>query len=404
MVAEKEYSWECVTTAAAFPGMDGAAALVFKNRMWLLGGWNPHDPVNFPGPPHGPKDVNSRVYSSENGADWVLVNEAAPWEGRHTAGAVVHAGRMWILGGDCIQGHYQPDVWSSADGVTWHCATEHAPWGDRILHITAAFNGSMWVMGGQSSSSFGGIESGGRNEVCHADVWMSVDGAVWHKVADQCPWAPRGMISGSAILNGRMYLMGGGTYETAADPSRYFNNDVWSTSDGVNWTQDAEKTPWDPRQYHDIAAYDSRLWCVQHLVLYLLCIHLANTATVLLVFFVRVLSGCNFGGRTLDEMKYRTIEQLQIERAANPAQSSLKKNPRTGRPDSNRNDVWWSLDGKEWHEVPGTPWLPRHANSVFVFDDSLWMVAGNNGDHTTLEPDSWRLQPWQPQQATRATL
>ena len=62
------------------------------------------------------------------------------------------------------------------------------------------------------------------------------------------------------------------------------------------------------------------------------------------------------------------------------------------------------LHGKEWHEVPGTPWLARHANSVFVFDDSLWMVAGNNGDHTTLEPDSWRLQPWQPQQATRATL
>ena len=34
----RSYEWQCVTEAAAFPGMDGAAALVFDGRMWLLGG------------------------------------------------------------------------------------------------------------------------------------------------------------------------------------------------------------------------------------------------------------------------------------------------------------------------------------------------------------------------------
>ena len=77
----------------------------------------------------------------------------------------------------------------------------------------------------------------------------------------------------------------------------------------------------------------------------------------------------------LRERRYRTIPQLQAERAASPELSTLKANPRTGLPDSNRNDVWWSADGKEWHEVAPTPWLPRHANSVFVFDGSLWMGA-----------------------------
>ena len=120
----------------------------------------------------------------------------------------------------------------------------------------------------------------------------------------------------------------------------------------------------------------------------------------------------------LRERRYRTIPQLQAERAASPELSTLKANPRTGLPDSNRNDVWWSADGKEWHEVAPTPWLPRHANSVFVFDGSLWMgaqtsssaffcllsphsldpsvlgcaVSGNNGDHSTLESDAWRRQ------------
>ena len=46
----------------------------------------------------------------------------APWEGRHTAGYAEFDGRMWIVGGDVQQGHYQSDVWSSADGVDWDCA------------------------------------------------------------------------------------------------------------------------------------------------------------------------------------------------------------------------------------------------------------------------------------------
>ncbi len=52
----------------------------------------------------------------------------------------------------------------------------------------------------------------------------------------------------------------------------------------------------------------------------------------------------------------------------------------------NQNDVWYSADGENWRELPGTPWKPRHAASVFVYDDALWMVAGNN-----MQPDVWKL-------------
>ena len=44
-------------------------------------------------------------------------------------------------------------------------------------------------------------------------------------------------------------------------------------------------------------------------------------------------------------------------------------------------------DGVRWTELKDTPWKPRHAASVFVHDDALWMVAGNN-----MEPDVWKLQ------------
>ena len=42
------YRWKPVTLKAPFAARDGAGALVYKGRMWLLGGWNPGDKVHFP--------------------------------------------------------------------------------------------------------------------------------------------------------------------------------------------------------------------------------------------------------------------------------------------------------------------------------------------------------------------
>ena len=49
-------------------------------------------------------------------------------------------------------------------------------------------------------------------------------------------------------------------------------------------------------------------------------------------------------------------------------------------------DVWHSSDGVHWQELPGALWRPRHAASVFVYDDALWMVAENN-----MQKDVWKL-------------
>ena len=57
------------------------------------------------------------------------------------------------------------------------------------------------------------------------------------------------------------------------------------------------------------------------------------------------------------------------------------------------NDVWWSEDGREWHEVEGTPWPARHAASVWVHQGSLWMAAGSRTDISNgCRSDVWRLR------------
>lgn len=44
----RAYEWIQITPKAAFAPRDGAGALVFDGRMWLLGGWNPSDKSHFP--------------------------------------------------------------------------------------------------------------------------------------------------------------------------------------------------------------------------------------------------------------------------------------------------------------------------------------------------------------------
>ena len=249
---EQPYRWESVTLKAAFAGRDGAGALTFAGKMWLLGGWNPGDREHFP------RICNSEVWSSSDGLTWTLVSPQAPWEGRHTAGYVVHRGRMWIVGGDCNQHHYQNDVWSSADGVTWTRECEQVPWAPRVLHHTVAFADRIWVIGGQSMPAFAPAE-----ERFYNDVWCSEDGKDWTRVAEHAPWSPRGMIGGAAVLGGRLWLLGGGTYDTPDHPQRLFYNDVWSTTDGVTWQKHLEHAPWHPRQYHDVAVWDGKLWVME---------------------------------------------------------------------------------------------------------------------------------------------
>ena len=258
-----EYEWVQVTAKAAFAPRDGAGALVFQDKMWLLGGWNPGDRKHFP------RICNNEVWSSTDGAAWTLVkpntfldrkfDAAKDWEGRHTAGYAVFKNKMWIIGGDVNQGHYHFDVWNSSDGKTWNLVSDRVPWGPRALHYTLAFQDKLWVMGGQTIPGIAPAD-----EVFHRDIWNSSDGVRWTRVEPKEPyWPQRGMIGGAVVFKDRMWILGGGTYDTPKVPQRKFFNDVWSSADGASWQQHLQAAPWAPRQYHEVAVFDGRMWVLE---------------------------------------------------------------------------------------------------------------------------------------------
>ena len=257
------YKWTEVTNRASFAPRDGAGALVFNDAMWMIGGWNPRDKEHFP------LICNNEVWKSENGIDWDLIKPNSflddtfdplqDWSGRHTAGYAVHENAMWIVGGDANQAYYQNDVWTSENGRDWTRVHAEVPWGPRVLHYTVSFHNRLWVMGGQTAPGFAEAE-----EHFYDDIWASPDGIKWNKMVPQEPhWCSRGMIGGHVVFKDRIWILGGGRYDTPQTPDRAFYNDVWSSPDGIHWHCHIQHAPWTARQYHEVAVFDGRMWVLE---------------------------------------------------------------------------------------------------------------------------------------------
>ena len=84
-------TWQQVTAKAPWIHSDLSMSIVFDDQMWFMGGW-------YNGRLEG-HSAGNQVWSSTNGADWKKVTAAAGWTPRLAAATVVFKDRMWILGG-----------------------------------------------------------------------------------------------------------------------------------------------------------------------------------------------------------------------------------------------------------------------------------------------------------------
>ncbi len=225
-------SWSRALTREIWPNRDSHSALVYKDRLWVLGGWGA-----------GPL---GDVWSSADGLSWQIATEEAAWPARKAAAATVFADRMWVLGGS-MGVELANDVWSSTDGTTW-ASVGAASWPARHNHVAVTFAGKLWVLGGWG---------GGEKPADLNDVWSTPDGETWTEVLKAAPWSPRNGHS-ALVYNGRLWVLGG--WGKRDDGSEGNLSDVWSTGDGKTWQRESAKAPWVPRNHHAALAFGDRLW------------------------------------------------------------------------------------------------------------------------------------------------
>ena len=212
----------------ATPGWSGRQlhqAVAHQGRLYVLGGLDDNDRLND-------------VWSWAKGESWSLnkandgkeANDGKGWKARTGHQAVSHNGRLYVLSGDDGSARLN-DVWSSVDGKDWSLEATTA-WLGRQLHQAVSHQGRLYVLGGLDS---------GNN--LPNDVWSWAEGeSGWTpvKASNENFW--RGRYSFKALSrDGLLYVMGGN------EGGFSFQNDVWSSADGVIWTK-VTNADWDARQ------------------------------------------------------------------------------------------------------------------------------------------------------------
>ena len=204
----------------------------------------------------------------------------------------------------------------------------------------------------------GGQESGANAQ----DVWVTSDGV---------NWAQHGAVPfdggyrfnfGYCVFNGAIYLFGG---VGNAGPQ----NDVWRSTDGVNWTQIIAAAPWSVRYGMSVIATSAGMF----------------------------LMGGNSGGTTQNDVWFSPDGSTW-----NPVQTSAIWSARQlmmswyfnnamfigggNKGATVYNDVWTSTNGGvSWTQLTGAAWAqPSNGGIGLVYNNKMWVFGGTNaaGNHT----------------------
>ncbi|HTS18717.1 MAG TPA: choice-of-anchor Q domain-containing protein [Verrucomicrobiae bacterium] len=189
------------------------------------------------------------------------------------------------------------------------------------------------------------------------DVWSSSDGTNWTEVTPSAPWAGRSSF-GAVAFNGQLWVLGG-TGSTVS-----FLDDVWSSPDGTNWTQVTASAPWPARYELAAVVFNNQMWVLGGY---------GNG------FFNDVWSspdGTNWTQITAsapwsprDEHAVVVLNgKMWVLGGANSA--------------GNLNDVWSSSDGTNWTQVTSSAaWTPRNQFGAVVFSGKMWVLGGWAGGY-----------------------
>ena len=230
-------------------------------------------------------------------------------------------------------------VWRSADGVTWLR--------DNLADGVTAAPGPLPFRASENTRA---LILGGSLFVIQPDtgeVYRSGDpnAAVWSDLGAIHGFAPR---CGAAVftMQGKLWIEGGGV----CDYSGVYN-DMWSSPDGVTWTQSATPAAWSPRMWPCVAtSADGLVWLAT-------------------------------GYAPTD---WNNTAGVSVRYGANHA------------------DLWYSRDGSDWKQfkadfgsqLPDDGTLaPMHAPTCYVTGDAastmnLLIVAGSGG----IDPDGFNAR------------
>lgn len=211
-------TWRKVGDLRLFDRNHGAASVVYKDKMWIIGGLD-----------------TSSVWFSEDGKKWNTATVSAAFGRRANHEAVIFRDKIWVIGGRSrdpnIRKHsiYLSDIWASEDGENWEPVTKSAPFGPLREFACLVYDSKLWVFGHKR------------------DVWYSEDGETWKTATKSAPF--EGQTTGVVYKN-RIWII------------QDEKNNVWSSEDGIHWKLATSSAPFGNIDRHGWVAYKDKMWII----------------------------------------------------------------------------------------------------------------------------------------------
>tara|TARA_R110002051_G_scaffold81910_3_gene146467 strand:+ start:11013 stop:12143 length:1131 start_codon:yes stop_codon:yes gene_type:complete len=229
--------------------------------------------------------------------------------------------------------------------------TDAAGFSKRVFHTSVVFNNKTWVIAGSEASS------NYKN-----DVWSSPDGVLWTQTT-LAPFSTRGFHT-SVVFNDKIWVIGGRQVESNISIRK---NDVWSSPDGVTWTEVTTSAPFLARNSHTSVVFNDKIW---------------------------VIAGWSSGNNRENDV-WSSSDGMTWTSVTTDAAFS-KRGAHTSVVFDNKiwviggefpfsdsaDDVWSSADGLSWSQaIAAADFFRRTSHTSVVSDDKIWLIAGFDGTH-----------------------
>lgn len=412
--------WNRWDNSNAFPGRQEHQVVFFKNKLWLIGGYGYLERDVFS------TFVLNDIWSSDDGIVWRKALASAPFEGRRKHKVASFAGKLWLIGGVDIKGVGLTDLWSSVDGVSWVLEKADVVGEKLYSHSLTVFEDKLWLMNSNRMwSSVNGVDwvanskslpfSGSGNVFIHQThlwsssigsgvtgtvFWKSLDGLSWSKVdSSYLPYSQYPQVvshkEGMFVLGGYESLVSSGvrasvdgkmwrnTLQQKFSP-RYAHavtefdgkiwmvggllnnsasNDVWTSADGLIWTEVLDAAPFAKRSDHNLVSWSGKLFLIGGL-------------------------GKNDVWSSVDG----SIWVQEKEHAEFPSAETFELVSYSGQLwlFGSDNSVWISADAINWVKRGDiTAFSKRSGYRLSVFKEKLWLVGGLQSSDRAMKSDVW---------------
>lgn len=139
--------WTMVASDPPWPTRGNPKVLVFKDKLWLIGGQGRSD-----------------IWRSDDGKNWTQLKTESPWGDRYDYGLTTFDNKIWIYGGsERNRRNAFNDVWYTTDGLKWIKLIDHAPWTPRSGGFSVAFHDKLFLYGGKHT---------GHDDSFSGDIWV----------------------------------------------------------------------------------------------------------------------------------------------------------------------------------------------------------------------------------------